>query len=120
MRSVSPELARAEVAELVRILTWKVVVVLSLYKGTELVRISSCRIKTLDTMFEGESLQGGKLQGSGSGGGGKRQQWKGEGALVINRDQGTTDQGTSTRGQGTLLTLLLAFSGVQPPGQQVS
>ena len=120
MRSVSPELARAEVAELVRILTCKVVVVLSLYKGTELVRISSCRIKTLDTMFEGESLQGGKLQGSGSGGGGKRQQWKGEGALVINRDQGTTDQGTSTRGQGTLLTLLLAFSGVQPPGQQVS
>ena len=66
-------------------------------------------------MFEGESLQGGKLQGSGSGGGGKRQQWKGEGALVINRDQGT-----STRGQGTLLPLLLAFSGVQPPGQQVS
>ena len=49
MRSVSPELARAEVAELVRILTWKVVVVLSLYKGTELVGISSCRIKTLDT-----------------------------------------------------------------------
>ena len=48
VRSVSPELARAEVAELVRILTWKVVVVLSLYKGTELVRISSCRIKTLD------------------------------------------------------------------------
>ena len=46
-------------------------------------------------MLEGESLQGGKLQGSGSGGGGKRQQWKGEGALVINRDQGTTDQGTS-------------------------
>ena len=71
-------------------------------------------------MLEGESVQGGKLQGSGSGGGGKRQQWKGEGALVINRDQGTTDQGTSTRGQGTLLPLLLAFSGVQPPGQQVS
>ena len=92
MRSVSPELARAEVAELVRILTW-IVVVLSLYKGTELVGISSCRIKTLDTMFEGESLQGGKLQGSGSGGGGKRQQWKGEGALVINRDQGTSTRG---------------------------
>ena len=48
VRSVSPELARAEVAELVRILTCKVVVVKSLYKGTELVRISSCRIKTLD------------------------------------------------------------------------
>ena len=35
-------------------------------------------------LSSGESLQGGKLQSSGSSGGRKREQWKRESSLVIN------------------------------------